>query len=175
VPGTLHFHMKQEGLSFDSADIEISHTVHQFSFGNRPTLRRFHQLSHLHPTGLGNDWNDRLKGQTFQALAESSHEHYMQLILTTVEPLYGDGYDAYDYTVHSHNFVRDDSGVPSAKFTYQTTAMQIVVKELGKRWYHFLTTTCAIIGGVFTVCGILDGLHFSAMKVIKKVELGKQG
>ena len=53
--------------------------------------------------------------------------------------------------------------------------MQIVVKEQKRQWYHFLTTTCAIIGGVFTVCGILDGLSFSAYKVMKKVELGKQG
>ena len=52
--------------------------------------------------------------------------------------------------------------------------MQVLVSEVRRQWYHFLTTTCAIIGGVFTVCGILDGLSFNAYKVMKKVELGKQ-
>ena len=44
-----------------------------------------------------------------------------------------------------------------------------------KPWcrYHFVTTTCAIIGGVFTVAGILDGLVHTARRFAKKVELGK--
>ena len=53
--------------------------------------------------------------------------------------------------------------------------LQVLVTEKSRQWYHFLTTTCAIIGGVFTVCGILDGISFSAQRMIKKVELGKQG
>ena len=51
----------------------------------------------------------------------------------------------------------------------------MLVRELPRAWYHFLTTTCAIIGGVYTVCGILDGITFNAQKMMKKVELGKQG
>jgi hypothetical protein len=51
---------------------------------------------------------------------------------------------------------------------------QILVREKSKPWYHFLTTTCAIIGGVFTMAGILDAIFYSAIKVIKKVNLGKQ-
>ena len=53
--------------------------------------------------------------------------------------------------------------------------LQVLVQEQPKQWYHFLTTLCAIIGGVFTVCGILDSISFSAVKMMKKVELGKQG
>jgi hypothetical protein len=49
------------------------------------------------------------------------------------------------------------------------------VREEVKHWYHFLTTTCAIIGGVFTVAGILDSILYQAGKFTKKVELGKQG
>jgi hypothetical protein len=44
-----------------------------------------------------------------------------------------------------------------------------VVREKRRRWYHFLTTTCAIIGGVFTVAGILDGILYSTFKMAKKV------
>ena len=39
--------------------------------------------------------------------------------------------------------------------------------------YHFITTTCAIIGGVFTVAGIVDGLVHTGARFAKKVELGK--
>lgn len=52
--------------------------------------------------------------------------------------------------------------------------LQVVVRELPKAWYKFLTTTCAVVGGVFTVAGILDGiLHTGLNAVTKKVELGK--
>ncbi len=43
------------------------------------------------------------------------------------------------------------------------------------RRYQFLTTSCAIIGGVFTVAGILDALLYQSFKVVKKMNLGKQG
>lgn len=54
--------------------------------------------------------------------------------------------------------------------------LQVVVRELPKAWYKFLTTTCAVVGGVFTVAGILDSLlHTGLSAVKKKVELGKMG
>ncbi len=43
-----------------------------------------------------------------------------------------------------------------------------------KYWYSFITSMCAVIGGVFTVAGIVDGLFHNTMKFAKKVELGKQ-
>lgn len=49
------------------------------------------------------------------------------------------------------------------------------MREQGKAWYHFLTTTCAIIGGVFTVAGIMDSILYQGFKLAKKVDLGKQG
>ena len=38
-----------------------------------------------------------------------------------------------------------------------------------RRRYHFVTTTCAIIGGVFTVAGIVDGLIHTGTRFAKKV------
>jgi hypothetical protein len=39
--------------------------------------------------------------------------------------------------------------------------------------YHFLTTICAIVGGTFTVAGIIDSCIFSATEIFKKFEIGK--
>jgi hypothetical protein len=76
-------------------------------------------------------------------------------------------------TAHSHSYAGDD--VPSAKFTFDLSPIQIVVTDGGRPLYHFLTTTCAIVGGVFTVAGILDALLYNGIKMVKKVNLGKQG
>lgn len=52
--------------------------------------------------------------------------------------------------------------------------VQIIVTPKPKYWYSFITSICAVVGGVFTVAGIVDGILHSSMKLAKKVELGKQ-
>ena len=103
--------------------------------------------------------------------------HALQIVLTTAEPhrkLPDGNIDAYEYTVHSHMYNTDSQVlIPAAKFSYDLSPIQIVVTQQLKAFYHFITTTCAIIGGVFTVAGILDGLFHASLRVAKKVELGK--
>ena len=100
---------------------------------------------------------------------------WLQVVLTSVQPRGNKAghYDAYEYTAHSHTYTAD--ALPSAKLTFDLSPIQILVTEGGKPWYHFLTTTCAIIGGVFTVAGILDAILYTSMKMAKKVQLGKHG
>lgn len=52
--------------------------------------------------------------------------------------------------------------------------VQIIVTPKPKYWYSFITSICAVVGGVFTVAGIVDGILHNSMKLAKKVELGKQ-
>jgi hypothetical protein len=52
------------------------------------------------------------------------------------------------------HYKEDD--VPEAKFSYDLSPMAVVVTSKGRRWYDFLTSLCAIIGGTFTVVGLLD-------------------
>ncbi len=41
--------------------------------------------------------------------------------------------------------------------------------------YHFLTSVCAIVGGIFTVIGFVDAAAFHGLNTLRaKVELGKQ-
>jgi len=48
-------------------------------------------------------------------------------------------------------------------------------REERTSFLHFLTSVCAIVGGVFTVSGILDAfVYHGAQAVRKKVDLGKQ-
>ena len=59
-------------------------------------------------------------------------------------------------------------------FNYDISPMLIINREERKSFTHFLTGVCAIVGGIFTVAGILDGFIYNAEKTLKKkVELGK--
>lgn len=186
VPGTLHMLAKSPGHSFDHAAMNLSHTVHAFTFGNAPSPRRAKALAAMHPRGLTSDWADKLAGQSFASHnGAATFEHYAQVVLTTVEPR-GRGaaagrFDAYEYVAHSHTYNTASSpgmagpSPPSAKFSYDMSPIQIVVSETPRAWYRFVTSMCAVVGGVFTVAGIVDGLIHSGRRALKKVELGKQG
>uniref|UniRef100_A0A383W9Z7 Thioredoxin domain-containing protein n=1 Tax=Tetradesmus obliquus TaxID=3088 RepID=A0A383W9Z7_TETOB len=177
VPGTLHFTPRSEHHSFDHNWMNMSHTVNSFYFGAMPSPTKYHALKKLHPLGLNSDWLDKLKGQQFFSTSpQHTHEHYMQVVRTTIQPLHGgkaSSYDAYEYNAHSHTYISDHQ--PTAKFSYDLAAMQVVVREQPRPWYKFLTTTCAVIGGVFTVAGILDSMLYAGINMRKKLELGKQG
>ncbi len=61
------------------------------------------------------------------------------------------------------------------QFSYDLSPIQIIVSEQSRPWYHFVTTTSAIVGGVFTVAGIVDGLVHTGASMAKKLDLGEQG
>jgi len=176
VPGTLHFLAKSPGTSFDHASMNMTHFVHHLYFGTRPSPYRHNFLRKMHPLGLTIDWADKLQGQEFISFNEqSTHEHYIQVVLTTIEAGSGSSftdYNSYEYTVHSHAYTADS--IPSTKFSYHLSPIQIVVREEPREIYKFVTSLCAIIGGVFTVAGILDSLVYQGVKIAKKIELGKQ-
>jgi len=49
-----------------------------------------------------------------------------------------------------------------------------MISERSSSFLHFLTSVCAIVGGVFTVSGIVDAFIYQGEKIIrKKLELGK--
>jgi hypothetical protein len=51
---------------------------------------------------------------------------------------------------------------------------QVRIVEHSSSFLSFLTSACAIVGGVFTVSGIVDGLLFAGTRLVrKKMELGK--
>merc|ERR1712107_744461 len=63
--------------------------------------------------------------------------------------------------------------VPSARFTYEFSPLSVRVKRKGKRWYQFLTSLLAILGGTFTTVQACSGAVDSVGSVVKEA-LGKQ-
>jgi hypothetical protein len=63
---------------------------------------------------------------------------------------------------------------PSVFFIYEISPMIVIYTEFKKPFFSFITSICAIIGGVYTVSSILDSIIFQAeRKLMKKNALGK--
>lgn len=73
----------------------MTHVVHGFYFGTRPTPRKYYELKKLHPLGLNPEWLDKLHGQEFfSEHTQHTHEHYLQvcflvLWVESVQPGWG--------------------------------------------------------------------------------------
>ena len=80
----------------------------------------------------------------------------------------------YTYAYKSYlSFTHTGKIIPAIWFRYDLNPITVKYHRSRKPLYSFLTTIAAIVGGVFTVAGIIDSLIFTASNLLKKLELGK--
>lgn len=114
-----------------------------------------------------------LGGHSFVSqLSFVSAEHYLSCVPTTYQFDDGDELDSYTYTVQNRESVR--SYAPNVVFSYNFSPLRVLITEKRTELAAFLTHVCAIIGGVFTVVGLVDALLFNVGDLIaRKMQLGK--
>lgn len=71
--------------------------------------------------------------------------------------------------------VTNQTGCPftGVFFFYDLSPIMVTFKETRSSFTHFVTGVCAIVGGVFTVMGLLDSTIYTGQKIAKKMQLGK--
>ena len=198
VPGHVWITANSNSHSFHPEEMNMTHTVNHLFFGNQLGRNKLKALERYKAAdaggtqapdpfatttrdggrerGASSNWHDKLAGVTFRSLQTNvTHEHYLQTVLTTLRPAGSYvAYHAYEYTQHSHALVTTRE-LPRAKFHFNPSPVQVVVTEEREPFYHFITTLMAIVGGVYSVCGIADGFVHNTLNMMRKFELGKQG
>lgn len=174
VPGNLVISARSGAHSFDPTQMNMSHVISNLSFGRKIAPRVMSDVKRLIPY-LGGS-HDRLNGRPFinhrDLGANVTIEHYLQIVKTEVITRGSHKLvEEYEYTAHSS--LAQSLYVPVTKFHFELSPMQVLITENPKSFSHFITNVCAIIGGVFTVAGILDSILHNTIRMMKKVELGK--
>jgi hypothetical protein len=169
VPGNFHISAHSKSHSFQPHKLNMSHHVNSMSFGkalSAPMLRMLPDDVERGYDGLSN--TDHLAiGQN------TSLEHYLKVVHTSYEVSPERTIDTFQYTVNNNHY-QDGESLPSAVFFYDVSPMQVLVREERKSFAAFLTQLCAIIGGIFTVTGLLDAVVFHGGNTLrKKMEIGK--
>lgn len=193
VPGTLSVTFGGQGMSVAggaATSLNTTHVMHELYFGKRVTT---YQLSRL-PLGTEEELH-RMRGQRFISPADprpghdentgaigsppTLHEHYLSVVGSAFR--FGTGYsvETFRYTANSHQYAaspdgRVDDALPLVKWRYELSPIAMVITEARRPLYHFVTQVCAIIGGVFTVIGLIDSLLHASLARLAKARLGKQ-
>ncbi|CAI9295218.1 unnamed protein product [Lactuca saligna] len=173
VPGNLVISARSGFHSFDGSIMNMSHVISDFSFGRKINARVMSDLKRILPyIGVS---HAKLNGQAYltdpEDHANVTVEHYIQVVKTEVMRSSHQLIEDYEYTAHSS--LMHAHSVPVVKFHFELSPMQVLITENSKSFSHFITNVCAIIGGVFTVAGILDSILHNTLRLVKKVELGK--
>jgi len=167
VPGHFHIEARSKHHDINAPMTNVSHIVHSLSFG-RPLDKKFEKnLQKYVPEHLVQ--MNFLRGQKFiDDQPHQAHHHYIKVINTHYNfksnPLTTSRVDTYQYLPQTSVMHYDDQGIPEAKFAYDISPMIVSVKKKGKRWYDFVTSICAIIGGTFTVLGLFNSIFHHVLK-----------
>jgi len=152
VPGTVHFeavHPKDKNLNL--AYTNVSHHVHHFSFGEAP--RR--SIASL-PQEYKNHVNP-IDGKTF--VADRFHmapQHYIKVVHTRFESIRD--IRSYQQTHQWRVRTVERRVIPQAKFSFDLAPVEVVITKGERRWYDFVTSLFAIIGGTYSSIALAHGV-----------------
>jgi len=172
VSGNFHF---APGKSFQQQNVHI-HDLQGFGrrvFNMTHTIKAL-SFGHEYP-GMENPLDEHVE----IALDEGSamYQYFTKIVPTTYRKISGQEIKTNQYSVTTHKRVMDPArgevGLPGVFFMFELSPILVQLTESRRSFMHFLTSLCAIIGGVFTVAGMVDGIIYQTLRVWEKNRLGK--
>lgn len=170
VPGNFHIsaHGLQELVSrYMGGQINVQHTIHHLHFGEQELhLEKEHNFEgQVHP----------LNGVSHREPINLYYEYFLDIVPTvyTHKPKRrkpGQVERGYQYTANAHSLPTPPGQMSAVYFQYQISPITVAYSYERSSFTHFLTYTCAIIGGVFTVAGLVSrSIHASAAQIQKRM------
>lgn len=191
VPGNVHLSTYSHSYLFGSLyqetrNINISHHVNHISFGVDTDIGYVKQ--HFKGTGIVSplDGVEQIVTEkkstsgppgafgNIGGIETAIFEYYTKVVPTTYRPLDKPPVNVYQFTANSNKIVNQQ--MPSLYLRYDFSPVTVRYTEKREATSHFLVQICAVIGGVFTVAGLLDSaLHKGIVVLAKKAQIGKLG
>ncbi|XP_073415475.1 endoplasmic reticulum-Golgi intermediate compartment protein 3 [Dendrobates tinctorius] len=172
VAGNFHF---APGKSFQQSHVHV-HDLQSFGLDS---INMTHHIKHL---SFGRDYPglvNPLDGTSVSAIQSSMmFQYFVKIVPTVYVKVDGEILRTNQFSVTRHEKIANgligDQGLPGVFVLYELSPMMVKLTEKHRSFTHFLTGVCAIIGGVFTVAGLIDSLIYHSTRAIqKKIELGK--
>ncbi|KAG2364427.1 ER-derived vesicles protein ERV46 [Suillus spraguei] len=172
-------------LRDDGNPHDFSHQIHEFFFmaddEYHPGKAKLGKDMKLR-MGIADNPLDGVQAKTTKAAY--MYQYFLKVVSTQFRTLDGKTINAHQYS--STQFERDLTkpdegenkqgvstqhgapGSPGAYFTFEISPILVVHSETRQSFAHFLTSTCAIVGGVLTVAALLDSILFATGRKLKK-------
>jgi len=164
-----NFHISTHSSRKKPEKPNMFHTINKVSFGDANEHFSNKLIGSFNPLGNVSQLEPEAK-------AELTHDYFIKIVPAVYTDLNEKQTYPYQYTyAHRSNihYGHNRQVSPAIWFKYDITPISVKYTEEKEPLYSFLTSVCAIVGGSFTVAGILDSLFFTAYEVFRKAEIGK--
>lgn len=146
-------HVHEFNIRDVSDGFNTSHSIHRLEFGER--------VAGVHSP---------LEGTT-KIVKHGAYmfHYYIKLVPTLYTPTSGQAVYTHQYSVTDNDknvMVRPGelAGLPGVFLVYEFTPFMVQKIEKAVPLSHFLTSVCAIVGGIFTVAGIIDAVLYRSLR-----------
>jgi len=167
VPGNFHILARSKHHDLAPHLTNVSHQVNSLSIGSPYTARVVSEMKNI-PEDVTSKMTP-MNGNVYTTynLHESYH-HYLKVVSTGVPELKGQGQKAYQIIPSSQLAYYRNDMVPEAKFVYDLSPISVSYRTSSRRWYEYITSLFAIIGGVFTMVGLIESTIHATVKKAKR-------
>lgn len=148
---------------FQLTDVKLRHTINHLSFGDKIEFAKTHPLD-----GMTADNDDSTKSEMYN--------YYLKIVPTMYvkanePPIHT---NQFSVTRYKKDLSGKEQGMPGIFFSYELSPLMVKYEEKQRSFGHFATNCCSIIGGVFTVAGIIAVFLNNSLEAIRrKLEIGK--
>jgi len=172
VKGNFHIEAKSVSHNINPSMANLSHVVNHLSFGDTEEFisdRKFKRYL----KSLPKDYQEFTPMDTVPYHTSESHQsfhHYIKVVSTHFMDPAAQSSKAkkadtiYQFIEQSQIVKYSVDDVPEARFSYDISPMSVIVKTDGLKWYDYLTSLFAIIGGTFTTLGLIDASLYKVFK-----------
>ncbi|KAI8380935.1 endoplasmic reticulum vesicle transporter-domain-containing protein [Radiomyces spectabilis] len=151
--GAAHVH---DVRSYLAANHNFKHSIHHLQFGDQGY--QLYKQKRTKSSGLTNPLDGTEWGYP---KATMMYQFFLKIVPTQFDYLNGRSLRTFQYSVSRHEqdlAQQPQGGLPERRISFAS----------------FMTSLCAIVGGIFTVAGIVDGILYRAERTFgKKAEMGK--
>ena len=176
VPGNFRISARSDSHSFNTRVMNVSHHVDKLVFGAMVETGR---LRHVMPIKE----RSSLFGVSFMMHQElATLKHYLKVVPFQYAFLDGETQHTYLYKANYNEYKPrklewyegaadayvDTDLVPNAVFHYDISPVMVVVNEETQSFASFVTKICAVIGGIYTVIGLVDNTIYHTGSALKK-------
>jgi thiol-disulfide isomerase/thioredoxin len=160
APGNFHILARSKNHDLASEMTNVSHMVNELYVGDPTAMHWIQQRRSQVPEEVEPKITP-LNGNVYPtAEFHESYHHHIKLIATKIDGMKVGRRElvTYQMLANSQLAYYDDKVTPEAKFAYDFSPIAVKYTFRSRRWYDYLTSIFAIIGGVFTVVGMLEGV-----------------
>ena len=176
VPGNFHISSHSYGpiisrlAKENLLNLNLEHKINTLSFGDDISIKLIKKMFGRSMLKLATTLDKtEKKNEKFAKI----YQYYLKIVPTNFLSFNKKIIKSYQYTYNS-NKENAFNEFPTIYFKYDISPITVEYKHYKNSFMNFFINICAIVGGVFTVTGIIDAIiHKSVVLLLRKAELNK--